>query len=579
MEKNIKILFKNLVFILIGLLIIIPSNAYAGEDNLEISIKTDKNIYTDGEKINAVVNVRNTESVNIKNLKINIALPDSLSVENDNDLSKTFEEIKMGDTLEYPLSLKYLKKSSDSNDLSNIVFLVIMLMASVALMYLSKKQKVFFILGFFISVELFSINSVEAKTISNSFNTTYNLVINDENQAIDFSISYDKFEESDYNITDNQKSEISSVIAELFTINQSNKISDGTEQWADGCKVKNGIPSTDRAKTNLLYHVILSGKIQQYDPKTDISFTIDGFNNLLTNLIDKQITSVTDDVYWKYNSADNTYKLFRLSRGDSWPEAIIDNVKQISETEVSITGTVRNKGYVYIDEAEYNFTARAKINPNSQFGNVTITNFDYDLTELKNYTNNEHPENIEYARLLRNSEWLVKNTLFASNSNFLPGNTSLKDGDVVFYICDLDNNGVNELLFTQGKSAAQKELLICSYSNGNLIQNKVPLSHGEIQKIDKKNKTITTSYLNKTLGINVYTYTDNKIEQIHQCQTNEPNPIPPGSEITYSLDNKKISKDEYNNFLKDYVIGNPYEGGKCLFYDINKSNVLKYVLN
>lgn len=117
MKKSRKIL--HLFFAVILAFSLLTGMVYAvanTQDGLKAEITTDKEVYEANEEIQVTVKVKNTNSFLIKRVSIEGLLPDELTLEKGNELSKQIETLNAGETMELTFTAIKVKEKPSTEE-------------------------------------------------------------------------------------------------------------------------------------------------------------------------------------------------------------------------------------------------------------------------------------------------------------------------------------------------------------------------------------------------------------------------------------------------------------------------------
>lgn len=395
---------KKLRYILCALLLfimIIPGiSAYAAEDTDNNEIAIDLVPSEDNKYIN--VNIANTTDVNYENLYVKVNLPSELY--NEGTLELNEKKIDSSQSISKQIKINKVqpvKTKVDSEGkkeinkkmiiLSSVVVIAIAL--GMILIIKKKKNIAVAILVMTMAGGLVSPLEVKADTIERNYTKQDSIKIEGISYDYTIEVKYDEaqseevvqptenvFQEVDYNMSDEAKQQVSSLIGELYFMNDgyyNDYISEPANLF-NVIALQNGIPYDDNTKIVFLQLLIWEQEYVYDNLKNEDKIissrevSVGNVNGLLQQAFGTQINNFNNmGIY----SLDGEYVQFYLgNRGDCQPVVEITGSRQIDQEHVVLTGNVAYKSNVYVYNKS-NFTVVASINKNSIFGGLTINSF------------------------------------------------------------------------------------------------------------------------------------------------------------------------------------------------------------
>lgn len=547
---------------------------YASENDneLQVDISPEKESYEKGEDIIFKINIKNISEYCAQNIKIDSVLQNEKIKNYSSELDNEINSVAPFDNTECKMTLK--SSTANSYDSKDIALMLIIFIVSICYMiYLVKNNKNRIIVSIIITV--FAANSLFATTADaeiskKTLQYSCDVKIDGEDVNVNFDVSYDLDEGKAYEISEKDKETLITLIEEIDDYNDdANK--NTNLQFS---KLENGIPANDESKAYFLARLFMVSGFDCYD-KYKNNYTIDEMNVLLNNAIGQKIEGDFDTIGWTYNKESNNYCINGGNKCKYSTVNIISMMK-VSDTDVIIKGNAKS---IAEDKvlSDRNFIAYGKINKDNGFGGITVTKYVYDdgkpvddniISEA--VKENKHTENDEYKKLLKDNSWLRGNTLYGKTD-------SASAQQVEFNILDLDNDGTNELVFYQGTCMADIEYLVYKYKDGQLLKANIPASHGEMIAYNSSEKTITVSHTNMGIwGFAVYKYENNEVSKILDCYNYENSPSAASGNLSslYKVDNKDVTKEQYNDYLSKYAKVDNLENSKNIkFYTINNQAI------
>ena len=399
--KNNKKLRYILCTLLLFIMIIPGINVYAAEgtDNGN-EITVDLVPSEDNKYIN--VNIVNTTDVNYENLCVKVNLPSQLY--NEETLELNEEKIDSAQSISKQIKINkvqpvktkvYSESKKGINKKVIVLSSVVVLSIALGIILIIKKKKNIAVAILVVTMVggLISPLEVKAATIEKNYTKQDSIKIEGINYEYTIEVKYDEvqteevvqptenfFQEVEYNMSDEEKQQVSSLIGELYFMNDGyyNNYPSEPVNLFNVNALQNGIPYDDNTKMVFLQLLIWEQEYVYNNLKSEDKIISDrkvsagNINALLQQAFGTQINDFNNMGIYSLN--DGYVEFYSGNRGDCQPIVEITGSRQVDQEHVVLTGTVAYKSNIY-EYNKSNFTVVASINKNSMFGGLTINSF------------------------------------------------------------------------------------------------------------------------------------------------------------------------------------------------------------